>query len=134
MKTYGELILLKTFEERYQYLKLKGLVGFETFGGKRWMNQVLYSSGEWKKIRREIIIRDDGCDLGCRDCRIFGMVYVHHINPITIDDILERSRCVFDPDNLICVSFKTHNAIHYGNEELQTKPIERKPNDTCPWR
>lgn len=135
MKTYNKMILLPSFEERFRYLKLSGQVGLETFGNRRYLNQILYSSDEWRRIRRQVIVRDNGCDLGCDDCQIFGKVFVHHINPITETDILENSRSVFDLDNLVCVSFKTHNAIHYRNEDiLQRTPVIRKPNDTCPWR
>lgn len=134
-KSYRYLQRLNTFLERYNYLRLDGSVGDVTFGNKRYLNQLLYSSEEWKRIRREVILRDDGCDLGHPDFPIGGNVYVHHLNPITLDDILERKPCVFEIDNLICVSFKTHNAIHYGNEEvLPAEPVTRKPNDTCPWR
>lgn len=134
-KSYRYLQRLNTFLERYNYLRLDGSVGDVTFGSKRYLNQLLYSSEEWKRIRREAILRDDGCDLGHPDFPIVGNIYVHHLNPIVLDDILERKPCVFDLDNLICVSFKTHNAIHYGNEEvLPAEPVTRKPNDTCPWR
>lgn len=135
MKTYSELIQLPTFEERYNYLRTGSLVGDITFGGGRWLNQTLYSSPEWKEFRREIILRDGACDLGMPDYEIHGRVIVHHLNPITKEDILQRRRCVFDPENVICVSHNTHNAIHYGDEnQLPQKPIIRRPNDTCPWR
>ena len=134
-KSYRYLQKLDTFLDRYDYLRLDGSVGDATFGSKRYLNQLLYNSEEWKRVRREVILRDDGCDLGHPDFPIGGNVYVHHLNPIVLEDILERKPCVFDLDNLVCVSFKTHNAIHYGNEEtLPAEPITRKPNDTCPLR
>lgn len=134
-KTYKELIKLQSFEERYKYLQLDGHVGDIIFGGQRYLNQILYSSSEWKKTRRKVIIRDEGYDLAHKDYPIAGKVYIHHINPITLNDIIERSYLVFDPNNLICVSFKTHNAIHYGIEEtIFSKPAKRFPNDMCPWK
>lgn len=134
-KRYSELKNIETFEDRFEYLKLKGEVGDQTFGGHRYLNQLLYNSDEWKKVRREVIIRDDGCDLGDSDHEISGSILIHHINPITIDDIVNRSPKVFDLDNLICTSHSTHNAIHYGDESLlKKKPINRTKNDTCPWR
>jgi hypothetical protein len=134
-----------TFEDRYNYLKLKGRVGEETFGCSRYLNQILYNTPEWKSFRREIIIRDNGCDLGIQDrpiCPDIGVivprtsnVYIHHIEPITKEDVLNRDKKLFDPNNAICCSFKTHQAIHYGDINLLAKGyIERKPNDTCPWR
>lgn len=135
MKTYSDLILLPTFEERYEYLRTGSLVGDITFGGGRWLNQALYASPEWKDFRREIILRDNACDLGMPDYEIHGRIIVHHLNPITKEDILQRRGCVFDPENVVCVSHNTHNAIHYGDEnQLPQKPIIRRPNDTCPWR
>lgn len=135
IRTYSELITLPTFIERYRYLKLGGQVGVETFGYDRYLNQILYRTREWKRFRRDIIVRDNGCDLGCEGFDIFGKVLVHHINPITVEDVLNRSSKVFDPDNVISTTFDTHNAIHYGDENLLlTEPIERKPNDTCPWK
>lgn len=134
-KTYTELTKLSSFLERFNYLKLSGSVGFATFGGSRWLNQTLYQSQEWKRVRKEVILRDNGCDLGCEDSPIPGKVYIHHLNPITKDDILKRSRLVFDPENLICCSFCTHNAIHYSDESIiPSGPIIRMQNDTCPWR
>ena len=135
MKTYSELILLPTFAERFQYLKLKGAVGKETFGKSRYLNQLLYRSPEWKKVRRDVIIRDGGCDLGVADCPIDGRVYIHHMNPITEDDILNRNPKIFDPDNLISVSFRTHQAIHYGSDKMmkELEFIERTPGDTKLW-
>ena len=135
IKTYSEAILLPTFLERYQYLKIGGQVGAATFGYERYLNQTLYRTAEWKRFRREIIIRDEGCDLASEGYEIYGRILVHHINPITVEDIINRDPKVFDPENVICVSHDTHNAIHYGDEDLlMLGPIERKPNDTCPWR
>lgn len=134
-KSYSILIRFNNFEDRFEYLSLLGLVGDITFGGHRYLNQMLYQSEEWKSTRREVILRDKGCDLAHGDFPINGSIYIHHINPITIDDILERHPCVFDLDNLICTSFKTHNAIHYGRiDELSRGLVERRKNDTCPWR
>lgn len=115
---------------------VKGCVGDITFGGKRQLNQILYKTDEWKRTRQNIIIRDNGCNLAHEDYPIFGSVYIHHINPITIEDILERRPSVFDPENLISTSFETHNLIHYGNENglAPYKVVERMPNDTIPWR
>lgn len=135
IKTYSEMILLPTFLERFRYLQIGGMVGAETFGFDRYLNQSLYRTAEWKRFRNEIIVRDNGCDLGCDDRTIYGKILVHHINPLTVEDIINRHSCVFDPDNVICVSLDTHNAIHYGDEELlMLGPIERTKNDTCPWR
>lgn len=134
-KTYSELIKIKTFEDRFRYLKMESVIGEQTFGGHRYLNQILYQTEEWKSTRREVIIRDDGNDLAHEDYHIFGSIYVHHINPISIDDILKKRPCVFDLDNLVSTSFKTHNAIHYGSENsLPKNIIERKKNDTCLWR
>ena len=133
-RTYSELITIPTFEERYEYLKLDGVVGKDTFGFKRWLNQVFYTSGEWRALRRSIIIRDNGNDLGCDGFEIFGSILVHHIIDITYDDIYKRKPIVFDPNNLISTTLKTHNAIHYSNKSLlAVAPIERKKNDTCSW-
>ena len=135
IRSYSELITLPTFEERFEYLKLDGAVGLETFGYDRYLNQILYRSSEWKRLRNGIIIRDNGCDLGCEGFEIYDRILIHHINPITIEDVLKRRPNVFDPDNLISTSHNTHNAIHYGDVELLTiAPIERTKNDTCPWR
>lgn len=134
-KTYSELITFSTFEERFRYLKCNGIVGDETFGFKRWINQEFYQSQRWRRFRDEIIIRDEGCDLGVPDYRIYGPVIIHHLNPITYEDILELRPCVFDPENVICTGMKTHNAIHYGDENMLILPtVERSRNDTCPWR
>ena len=135
IKTYSELIRLPTFEERFEYLKLKGSVGKDTFGHDRYLNQVFYSSMEWRRLRDEIIIRDNGCDLGIEGREIGGKVYIHHLNPLGANDILTHSEYLINPEYLICVSFETHNAIHYGDINLLPRdPIERKRNDTCPWR
>lgn len=135
IKTYEELVKLKTFEERFNYLKLSGTVGLQTFGYDRYLNQQFYRSAEWKRIRDQVIVRDNGCDLGVKGHTIFGRLLIHHMNPVTIDDIVSRNKTLLDPDYLICVSELTHNAIHYSDESLlPSAPIERLPNDTCPWR
>lgn len=134
-KSYRELVTYETFEERYEYLKINGLVGSETFGYNRFFNQHFYHSPEWRRTRNKIILRDNGCDLGIPGYEIFGSIYVHHINPVTFEDVESFSDSLFDPENLICVSFNTHNAIHYGDSDgLLKSPIERLPGDTCPWR
>ena len=134
-KTYTEMCSLPTFEERFRYLQLNGAVGSATFGGARYLNQALYKSDLWKRTKRKIILRDNGCDLGIEGREIMDNVYVHHINPITPEDIINRNPIVFDPENLVTVSLNTHNAIHYGSEDILFKlPEERRPNDTCPWR
>ena len=135
IRTYSELIKLNTFEDRFEYLKLNGQVGSETFGFDRYFNQVFYRSREWKRIRNEVIIRDNGCDLGITGREIFGNVLIHHMNPITLQDIESQSTFLMDPEYLICTTHQTHNAIHYGNKELLlSDPIIRSKNDTCPWR
>lgn len=135
IKTYSELITLPTFIERFNYLKLDGAVGIATFGYDRYLNQTLYRSPEWKRFRREIIVRDNGCDLAHDDREIHGKILIHHIDPLTVDDVLRRDPKIFDPENVICVSLDTHNAIHYGDAELlMSEPIERTKNDTCPWK
>lgn len=136
IKTYSELILLPTFEERFRYLRLSSQIGAETFGHDRYLNQVFYHSGEWKAFRRHIIIRDNACDLGIVDREIQGFVVIHHLVPVTIDDIrMRRLEILLNPENAICVSDNTHKAIHYGDESLLiTAPIERTRHDTCPWR
>lgn len=134
-KTYSELMRLDNYLDRFAYLQLNGSVAGETFGGHRYLNQVLYRSPEWKRFRRDMIIRDSGCDLAHSDYPIVGKIMLHHINPITEKDILDRSPNVFDPENVVCVSDITHNAIHYGDENLLPHdPVERRPNDTSPWR
>ena len=135
IRTYSELITLPTFEERFEYLKLAGKVGAETFGFDRVFNQQFYTSLEWKRIRDHIIVRDNGCDLGIADRIIYGKIFIHHINPILLRDIRDRTEILLNPEYLICTSFPTHNAIHYGDENLLVRaPIERTRNDTCPWR
>lgn len=135
IRTYSELITLPSFEERYRYLKLDGSVGKETFGFDRYLNQDFYRSKEWKHIRDEIIVRDCGCDLGIIDREIPTRIYIHHMNPISVKDIVNATEFLLNPEYLICVSHSTHNAIHYGDESLLvTAPVERKRNDTCPWR
>ena len=135
IKSYSELITIPTYKERFRYLSLEGTVGQETFGFDRYLNQVLYTSREWQKIRRDVIIRDNGCDLACEGYEVSGRILVHHINPITIEDITERNPMIFDMDNLITTTHLTHNAIHYGDEKLLiTDPIIRTKNDTCPWK
>lgn len=134
MRTYNELIRYDTFEDRYNYLKLVGRVGESTFGFDRYMNQVLYHSRRWQKVRDEVIIRDDGCDMGLADFIIYDKVIVHHMNPISIEDIEDESDAVFDPRFLICVSVSTHNAIHFGDDKMIPKgPIQRIPGDTKLW-
>jgi hypothetical protein len=134
IRTYSELIRLRTFEERFEYLKLGGVVGRETFGFERYVNQTFYRSREWKHVRREVIIRDNGCDLAFDGLSIFGKVIVHHINPITIEDIEEGRDCIFDMQNLICTSHNTSNAIHYGDASLLSKThVERTRGDTRLW-
>lgn len=135
IRTYSELITLPTFEERFNYLKLKGQVGKDTFGFDRWLNQIFYRDPEWKSIRDYVIVRDNGCDLGIDGYEINGRILVHHMNPISKEDILERSKYLLDPEFLISTVHSTHNAIHYGDEDLLIKtPIERTKNDTCPWK
>ena len=135
LRCYRELIRLKTFDERFEYLKLKGIVGEATFGYDRYLNQLLYTSGEWRRIRRDIILRDNGCDLAVEGYDILDMIIVHHMNPISVEDLIDFSEDVINPEYLICVSHDTHNAIHYGDKSLLTRePIERKPGDTCPWK
>lgn len=135
IKTYSELITLPTFEERYRYLRLRGAVGEDTFGFDRYLNQKFYRSVEWKRIRDFVIVRDMGCDLGIEDRVIHGKILIHHINPITSNDIKYVTDALLNPEFLICVSHSTHNAIHYGDEDLLIKdPIVRTKNDTCPWK
>ena len=135
IRTYSELITIPTFEERYKYLKIGGKVGEETFGFERYLNQEFYKSHEWQSIRRQVIVRDLGCDLGIEDREIHGKIIVHHMNPITIDDIIEASDFLLNPEYLICTLKSTHDAIHYGDESLLIKaPVERMKNDTCPWK
>lgn len=135
IRTYSELTRLPTFEERFRYLKLDGLVGKDTFGFDRYLNQEFYRSKEWKEVRDFVIVRDNGCDLGMDGYEIVGRIYIHHMNPITVNDIVHSSDFLLNPDYLICVSHNTHNAVHYGDEDLLvTVPVERRKNDTCPWK
>lgn len=135
IRTYSELIKLPTFEERYRYLKLNGSVCEETFGFDRIINQNFYNSQQWKSIRDKIIFRDNGCDLGMDGYDIYGKIYIHHMNPLLRNDILNQTEFLLNPEYLICTTHQTHNAIHYGDEKLlATAPIERTRNDTCPWR
>ena len=136
IRTYEELSKLKTFEERYEYLKLDGSVGEETFGFDRYLNQKFYKyDPDWKKVRDEVIFRDNGCDLGIEGREINGLILVHHMNPITKDDILNRSEYLLNPNYLITTIKSTHDAIHYGSSDLLMKdPVVRTKNDTCPWK
>ncbi len=135
-KSYSDLSKINTYLGRFEYLKIGGKTGEQTFGTERYLNQILYKSPEWKSFRRNIIIRDLGMDMGFDGFPIDGIILIHHINPITAQDILDRSRIIFDPENVISVSKRTHNAIHYGDSGLLDVDIlvERRPNDTCPWR
>ena len=134
-KTYQDLLAINQFSDRFEFLRMRGNVGDQTFGSHRYLNQKLYQSQEWKRVRRDIILRDNGCDLAHPDYPIYGQVLIHHIEPITIDDILDRNDKVLDPRNLVCVSFQTHNALHYGDANLLIREyIGRTKNDTCPWR
>lgn len=135
IRTYEHLSTLPTFKERFNYLKLDGLVGHQTFGFDRYINQRFYQSAEWKRLRDAIIIRDGGCDLGCPEYRIYGRVLIHHLNPVTVRDFTERSELLLNPDYLVCVSHETHNAIHYGDiRQLSEAVAIRVQGDTCPWR
>ena len=137
IKTYSELIQLPTYEDRFHYLKIGGKVGEDTFGCNRHLNQIFYKSPEWSRVRDLVIVRDLGCDLACVDREIHGQkILIHHMNPITVADIQNRSDFLLDPEYLITVTKRTHDAIHYGDETIlmATMPIERTPNDTCPWK
>jgi len=136
IRTYSELITIPTFEERFEYLKLDGRVGVDTFGFDRHINQMVYQRDpRWKKARDTVIIRDNGCDLGVEGHEIYGKIIVHHMNPITIDDIMNDRSWIFDPEFLICTFHNTHNAIHYGDKNLLAiAPNVRSKNDTCPWK
>lgn len=135
IKRYSELMLLPTFEERYRYLQLNGVIGDETFGFDRYINQMFYRSQEWKQVRDYVIVRDNGCDLGIEGHEIRGKILIHHMNPIGIKDIQQVNKFLLDPEYLITTMLSTHNAIHYGDESLLVKdPIERSKNDTCPWK
>lgn len=132
VRTYTEMARLSTFEERYTYLRLAGIVGESTFGFDRYLNQALYRSRAWKKVRDQVIIRDNGCDLGIKDRLINDRIIVHHMNPLVVDEVEERDEDIFNPEFLVCVSPATHNAIHYGDERLLTNSdiAERRPGDT----
>lgn len=135
IRTYRELIGFPTFEERFRYLTTGGKIGDITFGGSRFLNQDFYRSAEWKRIRDRVIVRDNGCDLGIEDRPIHGRVMIHHLVPITKEDLYFRTDFLLNPEYMICVSHRTHNAIHYGSEESLPKDyVPRRPNDTCPWR
>ena len=135
IRTYSELIKLKTFKDRFEYLKLDGIVGEETFGFERYMNQIFYKSREWTSVRRSVIIRDNGCDLGVEGYEIHGKILIHHMNPINLSDIVHKTDELLNPDYLITTVLSTHNAIHYGDASLlPVLPIERRANDTCPWK
>ena len=135
IRTYSELILLPTFEERFKYLQLNGRVGDDTFGFDRYINQNFYRSAEWKRIRDLVIMRDNGCDLALEGYEIYGRILIHHMNPITVKDVELNTEYLMNPEYLICVTHNTHNAIHYGDEKLINKgPVVRTKNDTCPWK
>ena len=135
IRTYSELILLPTFEERFKYLQLNGRVGDNTFGFDRYINQNFYRSAEWKRIRDLVIMRDNGCDLALEGYEIYGRILIHHMNPITVKDVELSTEYLMNPEYLICVTHNTHNAIHYGDEKLINKgPVVRTKNDTCPWK
>lgn len=136
IKTYSELVTFPTFEDRFKYLQLSdGRVGDDTFGYDRYLNQQFYKTREWRNLRDSLIVRDNGCDLGVDGYEIYGRIIIHHLNPISKNDILYRTDFLTNPEYLICTTHNTHNAIHYGDENLLAKgPIERTANDTCPWR
>lgn len=135
MRTYEELVRLPTYSERFKYCDLVGVVGKETFGYDRWINQELYSSDEWKRFRRQVILRDNGCEFALPGFEIFKYGTIHHLNPVTKDDILNRRPCVFDLNNVVLVGTDTHKFLHYGHGRVpQKEPLVRRPNDTCPWR
>ena len=135
IKTYSELLTFSTFEDRYEYLRLNGSVGEETFGFDRYFNQKFYRSKEWKNAKDKIVIRDHGCDLGIDGYEIWGKIYIHHMNPITLQDLENQSDFLLNPEYLICTTLSTHNAIHYGDKSLLPQEmVERQPNDTCPWK
>ena len=135
-RTYSELIQIDDFDKRFDYARIGGGIGRETFGWDRYLNQTLYKSPEWRRFRQRVIVRDCGCDLAFPDRTIGGIILIHHLNPITKEDILNRAPCLFDFENVVCVSRLTHNALHYGDDSYLElyRMIERKPNDTCPWK
>lgn len=135
IRTYTELLSFDSFDDRFNYLKLSGSVGTDTFGYDRYLNQIFYKSYEWQRLRNQIILRDNGCDLAHPDYLIVGSIYIHHLNPISKKDLLERSDLLLNPEYMVCVSYDTHQAIHYGDEHLlQPDLVIRRPDDTCPWR
>ena len=134
IRTYSELIQLKTFQERFEYLKIGGSIGEMTFNSQRYLNQRFYNSKDWEYIKRDVIIRDESCDLAIKDLDIVRFILVHHMNPLTIEDFKNMTKYVRDPEYLITTSFKTHKAIHYGLEIYNPYLIVRKQNDTCPWK
>ena len=137
IKRYSELIRLNSIEDRFNYLKIAASVGESTFGFSRYLNQALYRSKEWKDFKRKMVLRDNACDMALEgwDIPSGAILVLHHINPLTIEDIENRSDALFDPENVVCVSDRTHRAIHYGDISLiNTLPITRRPNDTCPWK
>lgn len=134
-RCHSELIQIPTFEERYEYLRLGGRVGEDTFGFDRYLNQKFYQSPEWKRVRRDVIIRDEGRDLAMKGYELYGNIFVHHMNPITSKDLLDVADWIMNPEFLVCVSKRTHDAIHYGDKSLLPQlPVERTPNDMCPWK
>lgn len=134
MKTYSEMLRYDNYNDRLEYLYIGDKIGHETFGNVRWLNQRLYTSPEWKRIRNLVILRDNGCDLGIEGCDLSrSRILIHHINPITEFDVVNRSSCIFDLENLISISHRSHNYVHFGIKEVELS-MERKPNDTCPWR
>ena len=136
IRTYSELSQMASFKDRFEYLRLDGAVGTETFGFDRYINQQFYRSQDWKRIRNEIIVRDNGCDLGIEGFEIYGRIYIHHMNPIMLKDIVHQTDFLLNPEYLICTTHQTHNAIHYGDESLLStlEPVQRTRNDTCPWK
>lgn len=135
VRTYSELVTFDDYLDRFNYLKLDGRVGVPTFGSRRRLNQIFYHSDEWKRIRDKVIIRDLGCDLGCDGYEIHSTIHIHHMNPMMVDDLTKFNPDILNPEYLICTSYRTHKAIHYGTAEMLSKlPIERTPNDTCPWK
>ena len=135
IRTYSELCQIPSYKERFEYLKLDGVVGKATFGSKRYLNQKFYTSDEWKRVRDIVVVRDLGCDLGFPGYDIYGQIQVHHMNPMIVEDVISHSSEILNPEFLICTSYQTHKAIHYGTEEmLVLPPVERTKNDTCPWK
>ena len=133
IKTYSEVIALDNFEDRYEYLRMKGFVGDTTFGGDRWLNQILYKSGKWRRVRDTVIIRDSGFDLAMDGYNVVDYAIIHHINPITLEDVKNDNPCIYDLENLICTSHDTHNAIHFGSGIQHKQLVTRSKNDTSPW-